>query len=161
MIFDFNKDYILEDERVILMPLEVKHFDNFLDFSEKELIFYNMFFAFLSLIIGQSYFLKIIIDTNKKFREKKIQFKRKKITHDQNVLIWFFLSWFLRFATMYGFLNMVGFGQNVNYAPAFYENFSFYEEYSGIIFNEYSSRLYTICIRLFKTFKHFDLRCSV
>ena len=102
---------------------------NYLDFSEKELIFYNMFFAFLSLIIGQSYFVKIIIDTNKKFREKKIQFKRKKITHDQNILIWFFLSWFLRFATMYGFLNMVGFGQNVNYAPAFYENFSFYEEY--------------------------------
>lgn len=102
---------------------------NYLDFSEKELFFYNMFFAFLSLIIGQSYFLKIIIDTNKKFREKKIQFKRKKITHNQNIWIWFFLSWFLRFATMYGFLNMVGFGQNVNYAPAFYENFSFYEEY--------------------------------
>ena len=102
---------------------------NYLDFSEKELIFYNMFFAFLSLIIGQSYFVKIIIDTNKKFREKKIQFKRKKITHDQNILIWFFLSWFLRFATMYGFLNMVGFGQKLNYAPAFYENINFYEEY--------------------------------
>ena len=84
------------------------------------------FYAFLSLIIGQSYFLKIIIDTNKKFREKKIQFKRKKITHDQNILTWFFLSWFLRFATMYGFLNMVGFGQKVNYAPAFYENINFY-----------------------------------
>ncbi|WP_445718623.1 hypothetical protein [Flavobacterium sp.] len=102
---------------------------NYLDFSEKELFFYNMFFAFLSLIIGQSYFLKIIIDTNKKFREKKIQFKRKKITHNQNIWSWFFLSWFLRFATMYGFLNMVGFGQKLNYAPAFYENINFYEEY--------------------------------
>ena len=36
MIFDFNKDYILEDGRVILTPLEVKHFDNFLEFSENE-----------------------------------------------------------------------------------------------------------------------------
>ena len=102
---------------------------NYLDFSKKELIFYNLFFAFLGLIIGQSYFIKTILDTNKKFREKKIQFKRKKITHNQNIWIWFFLSWFLRFATMYGFLNMVGFGQKVNYAPAFYENINFYEEY--------------------------------
>ena len=36
MTFDFNKDYILEDERVILTPLEAKNFDDFLEFSEKE-----------------------------------------------------------------------------------------------------------------------------
>ncbi|NHN25677.1 hypothetical protein FIA58_008300 [Flavobacterium jejuense] len=104
------------------------HF-NYLAFSENELLFYNLFYAFLALIIGQSYFLKIIFDTNKKFGEKRIQFKRKKIVHNQNIWIWFFLLWFLRFATMYSFLNMVGFGQKVNYAPVFYEYFSFYEEY--------------------------------
>ena len=36
MIFDFNKDYILEDVRVILTPLESQHFDNLLEFSENE-----------------------------------------------------------------------------------------------------------------------------
>ena len=36
MIFDFNKDYILEDERVILSPLESKHFEELLHFSENE-----------------------------------------------------------------------------------------------------------------------------
>ena len=104
------------------------HF-NYLEFSQNELLFYNLFYAFLALIIGQSFFLKIIFDTNKKFGEKRIQFKRKKIVHNQNIWIWLFLLWFFRFATMYSFLNMVGFGQKVNYAPIFYEYFSFYEEY--------------------------------
>ncbi|WP_445456216.1 hypothetical protein [Flavobacterium sp. HNIBRBA15423] len=108
------------------------HF-NYLEFSENELLFYNLFYAFLALIIGQSYFLKIVFDTNKKFGEKRIQFKRKKIVHNQNIWIWFFLLWFFRFATMYSFLNMVGFGQKVNYAPVFYEYFSFYKEYPYLL----------------------------
>ena len=102
---------------------------NYLEFTDKELFFYNLFYAFLALIIGQSFFLKIVFDTNKTFGEKRIQFKRKKIVHNQNIWIWFFFLWFFRFATMYSFLNMVGFGQKVNYAPVFYEYFSFYEEY--------------------------------
>lgn len=36
MIFDFKTDYILEDERVILSPLESKHFEELLHFSENE-----------------------------------------------------------------------------------------------------------------------------
>lgn len=36
MIFNFKTDYILEDERVILSPLESKHIENLLTFSENE-----------------------------------------------------------------------------------------------------------------------------
>ena len=36
MIFNFKTDYILEDERVILSPLETKHFEELLHFSENE-----------------------------------------------------------------------------------------------------------------------------
>lgn len=36
MIFDFKTDYILEDDRVILSPLEAKHFEELLHFSENE-----------------------------------------------------------------------------------------------------------------------------
>lgn len=36
MIFNFKTDYILEDERVILSPLESKHFEELLYFSENE-----------------------------------------------------------------------------------------------------------------------------
>lgn len=92
---------------------------NYLDFSEKELFFYNFFYAFLTLIIGQSFFLKIIFDTNKKYGEKCIQFKRKKINHDQNILIWFFLSWFIR---------TVGFITPIHY------HFNFYSDYKHLFF---------------------------
>lgn len=34
--FDFNKDYILEDERVLLRPLTIHDFDNLLPFSLNE-----------------------------------------------------------------------------------------------------------------------------
>jgi biopolymer transport protein ExbD len=102
---------------------------NYLEFSSNELVFYNLYFAFLSLIIGQNYFFKIIFDTNKKLTEKRIQFKRKKIVHDQNVLIWFFLFWFVKLASFYGVMNMSGFGQNVNYAPTIHEHINFFEEF--------------------------------
>ncbi len=36
MTFDFKTDYILEDERVILSPLESIHFEKLLHFSENE-----------------------------------------------------------------------------------------------------------------------------
>ena len=36
MIFNFKTDYILEEERVILSPLETKHIENLLTFSENE-----------------------------------------------------------------------------------------------------------------------------
>ena len=36
MNFNFKTDYILEDERVILSPLESKHIENLLTFSENE-----------------------------------------------------------------------------------------------------------------------------
>lgn len=115
--------------RDLLRVLTFSDHFNYLEFSKNELLFYNLFYAFLALIIGQSFFLKIIFDTNKKIGEKRIQFKRKKIVHNQNIWIWFFLLWIFRFATMYSFLNMVGFGQKINYAPVFYEYFNFYEEY--------------------------------
>jgi len=44
-MIDFNKDYILENEKVKLIPLEEKHFENLLEFSvnEPEIWKYNAF----------------------------------------------------------------------------------------------------------------------
>ena len=69
---------------------------NYLELNSNELFFYNLFYATLSLLVGQTYFLKIVFDKNKNIYEKRVQFKRKKVVHDQNILIWFFLSWFIR-----------------------------------------------------------------
>lgn len=105
---------------------------NFLEFSANELLFYNLFYAFLALLIGQTFFFKIVFDTNKKFNEKTIQFKRKKIVHDQNVIIWFFLSWFLRVGFMFGAINFSIFEYHTNYSYNLYGQIDLYKEYKHL-----------------------------
>jgi biopolymer transport protein ExbD len=105
---------------------------NYLEFTANQLLFYNLFYAFLALIIGQTFFFKIVFDTNKKILEKKIQFKRKKIVHDQNILIWVFLNWFFKLSIMYGMFNMNSFGVLTNYSFSIYQHIDFYKEYKYI-----------------------------
>lgn len=101
---------------------------NYLEFTEKELFFYNLFYAFLALIIAQTFFLKIIFDTNKKLGEKRIQFSRKKIVHNQNIWIWFFLFCFIKLAVFYGIMNMSTlFWYRSNFS--IFEHLNFSEEY--------------------------------
>lgn len=102
---------------------------NYLELNFKELFFYNLFYAILSLLVGQSYFLKIVFDKNKNIYEKRVQFKRKKIVHDQNVLIWFFLLWFIRTAGLTAFLYM---NFNTEYPIDFYYDLNFYSEYKHL-----------------------------
>ncbi|MFC4738548.1 hypothetical protein ACFO3U_00920 [Flavobacterium ponti] len=103
---------------------------NYLEFTANQLLFYNLFYAFLALIIGQTFFFKIVFDTNKKILEKKIQFKRKKIVHDQNMLLWIFLYWFFKLSIMYGMFNMNSFGLEINHSFSIYEFINFYKEYN-------------------------------
>lgn len=102
---------------------------NYLEFTANQLLFYNLFYAFLALIIGQTFFFKIVFDTNKKTLEKKIQFKRKKIVHDQNILIWSFLTWFLRVGFMFAAINFSVFEYHTNYSYNLYGQIDFYKEY--------------------------------
>lgn len=101
---------------------------NYLEFTENELLFYNLFYAFLALIIAQTFFLKIIFDTNKKLGEKRIQFYRKKVVHNQNLLIWFFLFCFIKLAVFYGIMNMNSLYWG-DYTFSIYECLNFVEEY--------------------------------
>lgn len=103
---------------------------NYLEFTANELLFYNLFYAFLALLIGQTFFFKIVFDTNKKPLERRIQFKRKKIVHDQNILLWVFLYWFFKLSIMYGMFNMNSFGLEINHSFSIYEFINFYKEYN-------------------------------
>ena len=102
---------------------------NFLELNSNELFFYNLFYAILSLLVGLSYFLKIVFDKNKNIYEKRIQFKRKKIVHDQNILTWFFLLWFIRTAGLTAFLYM---NFNTDYPIDFYYDLNFYSDYKHL-----------------------------
>ena len=46
----------------------------YLRFTSEELQFYNLFYAFLSLLIGLHFYLKISFDANKQFLSKDILF---------------------------------------------------------------------------------------
>jgi hypothetical protein len=68
--------------------------------SDKEVNFYNLFFAFLSLILAQSICLLLWFDKTRKVFEKRNIYKSA-IINDQIFLNSCFLSWFSRVATLY------------------------------------------------------------
>ena len=101
----------------------------YLKFTSEELQFYNLFYAFLGLIIGLHFFLKINIDRNKAFLEKRIQFEKRKVVANQNSLLWYFMLVFSKFAFLYGGFIMGGFGLENNYNSNLFHYLNFYKEY--------------------------------
>lgn len=71
--------------------------------TEEEVNVYNLFFAFMALLIGQSISFGYWFD-----RPKKVFVTRKRaaraVVHGARFYSWYFLSWFSRLATMYAIL---------------------------------------------------------
>ena len=101
----------------------------YLKFSSEELQFYNLFYAFLGLLIGLHFYLKISFDTNKQFLSKDILFKKSKTINNQNTLIWYFLSFFSKVSFIYGGFIMSSFGLEKNYNLNLFNHINFYREY--------------------------------
>lgn len=101
----------------------------YLKFSSEELQFYNLFYAFLGLLIGLHFYLKISFDTNKQFLSKDILFKKSKTINNQNTLIWYFLSFFSKVSVIYGGFIMSSFGLEKNYNLNLFNHINFYREY--------------------------------
>ena len=104
----------------------------YLRFTSEELQFYNLFYAFLSLLIGLHFYLKISFDTNKQFLSKDILFKKSKTINNQNTLIWYFLSFFSKVSFIYGGFIMSSFGLEKNYNLNLFNHINFYREYKII-----------------------------
>jgi len=71
--------------------------------SETEVSFYNLTFAFIAVIVGQSFCLEYW------FNRPKNNFKARPgrwstVVHEQRFMNWYFLAWFSKLATMYGLL---------------------------------------------------------
>jgi hypothetical protein len=69
--------------------------------TDKEVNFYNLFFAFLSVIIGQSVCFVFWFDQPKKIFGIR-NFRKTAIVHEQRFLNWYFLSWFSKIAVVFG-----------------------------------------------------------
>jgi hypothetical protein len=104
--------------------LSVNEHHDMLVLSDTEVSFYNLFFAYIAVILGQSMCFGFWFDKPTRFKE---QYNRRKlsIVNDQRVLNWFFLDWFAKVAVAFAIMFVVNLrgGQFV---------FSFYPEYRYI-----------------------------
>lgn len=91
--------------------------------SDAEVSFYNLIFAFIALILGQSFCFEYL------FNRPKQNFKARtgrwqNIINDQRILSWYFLTWFSKMGTMYGLLFCTA-GLGDFYIMSFYPNFNY------------------------------------
>lgn len=121
LIYSFIFYSFLYLVRESLRGLSITEEYDLLILSSNEVRFYNLFFAFISVIIGQSIcFLFWIYKPKQVFQKSKI--RRNRIVHDQRFLNWYFLSWFSKITLV---LALV-FGNA--FEGGFYA-FSFYPDY--------------------------------
>lgn len=92
--------------------------------TDKEVNFYNLIFAFISVIIGQSVVFSFWVDRPKNIFEKR-NYRKITIINDQRALNWYFLSWFSKLAIVFGL--MLG----LTFRGGFYV-FSLYPDYNYI-----------------------------
>jgi hypothetical protein len=69
--------------------------------TDKEVNFYNLIFAFISVIIAQSITLIFWFDRPRRISEYR-NYKKISIINDQRALNWYFLSWFSKLAIVFG-----------------------------------------------------------
>ena len=118
--------------------------------TDAEVSFYNLFFAFVSVIFGQSFCFTYWIHRPKKFFSN-INFRRDTIVNDQRVLMWAFLSWFSKLAVVYGI--MFGFSFRSGYYT-----FSLYPDYKYIFFLVIIVLFFQSWNTIRPTFKHTSLK---
>jgi biopolymer transport protein ExbD len=92
--------------------------------TDNEVNFYNLIFAFISVIIGQSVTFSFWFDRPKSIFGKQ-NYRKTTIINDQRALNWYFLSWFSKLAIVFGLM----FG--LTFSGGFYV-FSFYQDYNYI-----------------------------
>ncbi len=89
--------------REILRVLSVNDFHDVWLLSDKAVSFYNLFYAFLSLIFAQSVFILIAYNKPRGIQKGR-RYYRFSILSDQRVLNLYFLDWFAKMAILYWML---------------------------------------------------------
>ncbi len=85
--------------------------------------FYNLIFAFIALIVGQSICFHFWLDRPKRFFSK-LKIRQNLIVNDQRVLIWSFLSWFGKLAFLFGIFFGIHF-YGINYVFSLYPDYNY------------------------------------
>lgn len=93
--------------REIIRVLSVISNYNFYVLNDSEIEFYNLFFGFISALLGQSVLFQFLLERPGKY---SVLGKRHRFTilNDQRIPIWYFLSWFAKLAIAYGTIFVMG-----------------------------------------------------
>lgn len=92
--------------------------------TDSEVNFYNLIFAYISVILGQSVAFSFWVDQPKR-NLGLANYRKATILNDLRVLIWYFLSWVFKLALLYATFFGLAF------AGGFYV-FSFYPDYNFV-----------------------------
>lgn len=118
--------------------------------SDSEVSFYNLIFAFISIIVGQSFCF--IYWFHRPLKVHKLKAGRlQSIIHEQRFFNWYVLAWFSKTATMYGILfAMAGTGGYYVVSMYPYNNYVFILIVIVMFFQVWNSILLTFKRRAYK-----------
>jgi hypothetical protein len=122
LLFSFALYSLLYLIREVFRILSVYEVYDFWVLTDKEVHFYNLIFAYISAIIGQSITFTFWFERPKRFFKNQ-NHRITSIINDQRALNWYFLSWFSKLAVAFGI--MFGF----TFRRGFYV-FSLYPDYN-------------------------------
>lgn len=109
--------------REVFRVLSISETHHMLVLSDAEVSFYNLIFAFIAVILGQSFCLIYWFDRPRK-RFKMSPGRLRTIVNDQRFLNWTFLNWFSRIIMLYGVLVITP-GLGMFYHMSFYPDFNY------------------------------------
>ena len=118
--------------------------------SNSEVSFYNLIFAFISVIVGQSFCIIYWFDRPLKVNRLKTG-RLQSIIHEQRFFNWYVLAWFSKTATVYGILfAMAGTGGYYVVSMYPYNNYVFILIIIVMFFQVWNSILLTFKKRAYK-----------
>lgn len=79
----------------------VNYFYEFWEFTSEEIQFYNLFFAFVAVVQGQSVFFSIWLNYPSRFKNIR---NRTSVYIDQTILNWTFLYWYLQLSLCFSIM---------------------------------------------------------
>lgn len=109
--------------REVFRVLSLISNDNLLVLSDSETNFYNLFFGFVSAIVGQSIAFQFLFEKPGKLagRGKRGLYK---MFHDQRFFTWFVLSWYSRVAIIFSSIFIIAFDGGY-YVLSLYGNYNY------------------------------------
>ncbi len=122
VVIAFAIYFALYLSRESLRLLTINEFNNIMVLTDHEVNFYNIFFAYIASIFGQSISFSYWFNRPRKFKGKLNKF-RVLIVTDQRVINWNFINWFVKLST--STVLVLWMSMHAYYVISFYSIFAY------------------------------------